>query len=305
MINVPNFLSAYTIENVKRGKNNNIQITLVPKSSFFNRKMVVCRYDLKKKEMVCQDLNKKYVVQARLQHAPNEQFGVICACLGLLCAKKVCLHFPYCYGEIHPKKKSPYVILEKMNLTLEHLLDTRPQGRKLNPFFLASILFEIRWGLEVAKRIFDFQHRELDLKHIGLVRVAGKRDLLLSYRDRTLGEKKMWQVQTYGYVVKILPSLLSGFGKEKCNDFQTLVCHLLPKISDNVLDTCTTRDREMSEKLLQVLGQVKNNGPQVPWMEFFAPFSKTALDDSTFFFDMPPVSEQYKLQRRLISESIQ
>src|SRR5437667_84227 len=146
--NIPLLVSAYTIElPIKRTqKKDVVEIILRPRVRFFNQKMS-CHYDFRTRQIICRDLDKKYQVLSYLNEAPNEKYGVICASLGFLCSKKICLHFPYCYGELSDRHTGHIVLLEKMNFTFQHIFDTRPKNPsiqpKLNPFFLASILFQI------------------------------------------------------------------------------------------------------------------------------------------------------------------
>lgn len=293
-MNIPNLLSSYTIEGPFRViDGNSVEIVIRPKPEFFERKVILCQYDFKTRNMVCHDVNQSYRVKTEMKRAPNAKYGVLCASLGLLCTNKTSIHFPYCYGE-HVKENSHLVLLEKMTYTLDKLFATRPSEATFNPFFLLGVIFQVLWGLRVARRVFEFRHNDLTLNYIGLVKVDEKNDgkktnLILTFQDR----KNFWEVETFGYVVKIIPSLRSQFGKRSLNDVHQFAANLLSKLSCDMLDTSTIQKKEASIRLLEILHDLQEDKVLNFHSHFELLKAKAPSESSNVFtFVMPPISKK-------------
>lgn len=302
-LDIPNLLSPYSIENISEREGNIVSVSIRPKRHFFDQPLVTCKYDFRTRKVLCKDLNKKYTVLATLQPVDNEKYGAIAACLGLLCARKICLNFPYCYGE-----KKQMVIQEKMNVTLDKILTTRPPEIRINPYFVASILFQILWALEAANRIFEFQHNDLDLSYVGFVKVDQKKtNLILIFRAGS----KTWQVPTFGYVVKVVPSVKSIFGgQEHARDLERLSRELLMRVKnskgDLILDTSTPKKGRVSQLVLKILHSWQKGIITSCFQDFGQLFTpKTSIPKNSFSFVMPPRSvAAHEMGRSLVSDCL-
>lgn len=283
---LPNLLAAYDVERLTPKEGSSVNLTLRPKNTFFDQPLKACQYDRRRQTMVCQDLHKKYQVEAKLQEVKEKEMPRIAAVLGLLCARKVCLHFPYCYG-----MTETFLIQESMSTTLAQILNTRPAPIKLNPYFLASVLFQIWWSLEVSARMFGFQHLDLNLQHIGFVHIVNNTNLLLTFQKG----HSFFQVPTFGYLVKILPSRFSTLGTSNVNqDLQNLSSILFLRLQDtqgqSILDDKKVGVTQVIHNILKAWQSGSNNGKS--FLEGFKSlFGSSQPTRKSFIFMMPRHSQ--------------
>jgi hypothetical protein len=305
MSDIVNHLSPYHIHranptvSLRNSDTQTFNLLVSGKKSFFDRPLQICHYDFRTQKMVCQDLDQKYQVEATVE-ALGSSYPLVGACLGLLCARKLCLHFPYCYGGV----ENSWLARETMHTTLEKLLTEIKPGEAVNPYFLGSLLFQFLWGVKIASQVWQYR-QHIGPKNIGVVRLLpsqkAQHNLLLYYAARGL----KWRVPTFGFLVKIVPDQTSTIFSNQPMDLTLFAKELLSLLTR--CDASTWKKAKACEVILRLLHDMAHTSSASydsasydRWLNALLPlFGTSESSPDIFWFQVPSSTGSQLLKAEL------
>lgn len=315
-------LSPYDIVSLQPDESSAPHLIIRGKPSFFTNKnssSVTCQYDFGSRQMTCRDLHCQYMVSVQLEMISSVSQANIMACLSLLTAKRICPNFPYCYGEFRHT-----LMMEKIDFNLNSLISSPSSQSVINPFVVASIMFQVGWSLIVANLLFGFQHHQLaKLCYIGLIPTDARgSNVLLTFRYPSHHGVQEFQIPTFGFLPKIITGEKARFQQYSNNADLSDVARSLLRLVHRKLDRTTPRrealSRQLVELLLRLQKEKQHNFTLRPetdmdtWFDFFYPIfgqlkrsSTATTTNSSLVFEFPKSRELgWNLVRQTVKDDL-
>lgn len=189
-------------------------------------KLLVQANPLDPKSRHVSDRDKQYHVIARCYPDNSLLLNTITNRLGSLTYRKRCPFFLCHYANIGPRS----AVIEHVNFYLSDLLRNTSS---IDSFFFLAILYEVCWGLSLARRQFGFSHRNLTTKSIGILQTDPGRTNVLNFYQY---QGQCYRVPTGGYVPKIIPSrhsILHAQDKGSNTDLRHLAKSILEDVTES------------------------------------------------------------------------